>query len=69
MEIKIALFRGKGIRKTLNNNESWFVIADVVGILTDSSDPAILRMCAVAMPSGIGGVGALRKSYLSREEA
>lgn len=38
METKIALFRGKGIRKTLHNNEWWFVITDVVGVLTDSAD-------------------------------
>ena len=40
METKIALFRGKGIRKTLHNNEWWFVITDVVGVLTDSADPS-----------------------------
>jgi len=40
METKIALFRGSGIRKTLHNNEWWFVIDDVVGVLTDSADPS-----------------------------
>ena len=40
METKIALFRGRGIRKTLHNNEWWFVIADAVGVLTDSADPS-----------------------------
>ena len=39
METKIALFRGKGIRKTLNNNEWWFVVEDVVLALIDSKDP------------------------------
>ncbi len=39
METKIALFRDKGIRKTLHKNEWWFVIDDVVGVLTDSADP------------------------------
>jgi prophage antirepressor-like protein len=38
-ENHIAIFRGKEIRKTIHNNEWWFVIADVVGILTDSVDP------------------------------
>ena len=33
---KIALFRGKKIRKTIFNNEWWFVIADVIEALTDS---------------------------------
>jgi hypothetical protein len=40
METKIALFRGKGIRKTLHKNEWWFVITDVVSVLTDSMDPS-----------------------------
>ncbi|MCJ7482085.1 MAG: Bro-N domain-containing protein [Thermodesulfovibrionales bacterium] len=39
METKIAVFKGKSIRKTLFNNEWWFVIEDVVLVLTDSSDP------------------------------
>jgi DNA-damage-inducible protein D len=40
METKIALFRGKGIRKTLHNNEWWwFVVEDVVLALIDSKDP------------------------------
>ncbi|OJI07658.1 hypothetical protein BK004_01080 [bacterium CG10_46_32] len=37
---KIALFKGKQIRKTLHNNEWWFAINDVIESLTDSSDPA-----------------------------
>jgi prophage antirepressor-like protein len=36
---KIALFKGKGIRKTLYNNEWWFVIVDVIAALTDSAQP------------------------------
>jgi len=36
---KIALFKGKGIRKTLYNNEWWFVLEDVVLALIDSTDP------------------------------
>ncbi|MEI6609558.1 MAG: Bro-N domain-containing protein [Deltaproteobacteria bacterium] len=39
METKIALFRGKGIRKKLNNDEWWFVVEDVVLALIDSKDP------------------------------
>ncbi|MBI5699052.1 Bro-N domain-containing protein [Candidatus Saganbacteria bacterium] len=35
----IAIFRGKEIRKTIHKNEWWFVIADVVEVLTDSVDP------------------------------
>jgi len=33
---KIAVFKGKAIRKTINNNEWWFSVVDVVEALTDS---------------------------------
>ncbi|MDO8526316.1 MAG: Bro-N domain-containing protein [Deltaproteobacteria bacterium] len=36
METKIAIFRGKKIRKTLHNNEWYFVVEDVVSALIDS---------------------------------
>jgi len=36
---KIALFKGKEIRRTLHNGEWWFVIVDVVVALTDSAQP------------------------------
>jgi len=36
---KIALFKGKQIRRTLHNGEWWFVIADVVVALTGSAQP------------------------------
>jgi prophage antirepressor-like protein len=39
-DTKIALFKGKGIRKTIYNNEWWFVINDIIEVLTDSLDPA-----------------------------
>lgn len=39
METNIAVFRGKGIRKTIHKNEWWFSISDVVEALTDSTDP------------------------------
>lgn len=39
METKIAIFKGKKIRKIIHNNEWWFSITDVVEALTDSSDP------------------------------
>ncbi len=37
---KIAIFRRKEIRKTIYQNEWWFVVNDVVKVLTDSPDPA-----------------------------
>ena len=38
METKIAVFRGKQVRRTIHKNEWWFSIADVVEALTDSAD-------------------------------
>ena len=37
---KISIFKGKKVRKTIHNNEWWFVVNDVVEALTDSRDPA-----------------------------
>jgi DNA-damage-inducible protein D len=39
-ETKIAIFKGKEIRKTIHENEWWFVIEDVVAVLTDSVQPS-----------------------------
>lgn len=39
-DTKIAIFKGRKIRKTLYQNEWWFVINDVIVSLTDSVDPA-----------------------------
>ncbi len=36
---KIAVFKGKKVRKTIHNNEWWFVIVDVIEVLTDSTNP------------------------------
>src|SRR3990167_9865769 len=35
---KIAIFQKKEIRKTIHNNEWWFVVEDVVLALTDSAN-------------------------------
>ena len=35
---KIAVFRGKQIRKTLHNDEWWFSVVDICGALTESTD-------------------------------
>lgn len=37
--IRIAVFKGKEIRKSLHNNEWWFSVVDIVAALTDSIDP------------------------------
>ena len=39
MTTKIVLFQGRDIRKTLHENEWWFVVEDIVIVLTNSSDP------------------------------
>ena len=39
MDTKIALFRGRSVRKTLHNDEWWFVVEDMVSALIDSKDP------------------------------
>lgn len=36
----ISIFKGKNVRKTLYNNEWWFSVVDVVGVLTDSVEPS-----------------------------
>ncbi len=39
VEIKIAVFKGKEVRKTIHNNEWWFSVVDVIAVLTDSDNP------------------------------
>ena len=39
METKLVVFKDKQIRRTLQNNEWWFVVEDVVLALIDSKDP------------------------------
>jgi prophage antirepressor-like protein len=36
---KVALFKGKRIRKTLSQGEWWFSVVDVIEALTDISNP------------------------------
>ncbi len=35
---KVAIFKGKQIRKVIHNNEWWFSVVDVCGVLADSVD-------------------------------
>jgi len=39
MDTRIAIFRGKEIRKILFENEWYFSIVDVIAVLTDSDKP------------------------------
>ena len=41
MDTKIAVFKGKNIRRILHNNEWWFSVIDVVEVLTDSLKPRV----------------------------
>lgn len=36
---KLAIFRGKKIRKTIHNNEWWFSVVDVIATLSESTNP------------------------------
>ena len=38
MKSNIAIFKGKEIRKTIHNDEWWFSVVDVCGVLTESTD-------------------------------
>jgi DNA-damage-inducible protein D len=37
-ETRIAVFRGREVRKTIHQDEWWFVVEDVIAVLTDSAD-------------------------------
>ncbi|MBU0675198.1 MAG: Bro-N domain-containing protein [Proteobacteria bacterium] len=39
MENKLVVFKGKEIRRIFHNNEWWFSVIDVVGVLSDSNNP------------------------------
>lgn len=39
IETKIAIFKGKEIRKIIYNNEWWFSVVDVIEALTESERP------------------------------
>jgi len=39
-EARIALFQKREIRRTMHNNEWWFVITDIIAALTDAAYPS-----------------------------
>ena len=39
IETRIALFKGKEIRKIIYNDEWWFSVVDIIEVLTDSKNP------------------------------
>jgi len=37
---KVAIFQKREVRRVFHENEWWFVINDVISVLTDSANPA-----------------------------
>jgi DNA-damage-inducible protein D len=37
---RVALFQKRQIRRTMHHDEWWFVITDIIAVLTDSADPS-----------------------------
>ncbi|MBS3124286.1 hypothetical protein J4437_06695 [Candidatus Woesearchaeota archaeon] len=35
----LVIFQGKNVRRTWFNDEWWFVVEDIIFVLTDSKDP------------------------------
>ncbi len=61
---KIALFKGKEIRKTLYQNEWWFSVVDVIEALTDSINP---RDYWFKMKIRVGEEGGFQLSTICRQ--
>jgi prophage antirepressor-like protein len=53
---KIALFKGKQIRKTLHQKEWWFSVIDVIEALTDSEQPSKYWTAMKARVNGDDGI-------------
>jgi len=39
-QARVTLFQRREIRRTMHNNEWWFVITDIIAALTDSTEPS-----------------------------
>ena len=61
---KIALFKGKKIRKTIYQNEWWFSVVDVVEALTDSDRPSVYW---TAMKARVKDEGDFQLSTICRQ--
>jgi len=61
---QISIFKGKGIRKVLHQNEWWFSVVDVVSVLTDSNQP---RKYWTAMKARVSDVEELQLSTICRQ--
>jgi len=62
-ENKLAIFRGKEVRRIIYQNEWWFSVVDVVRVLTDSSKPKVYW---VAMKARIKIEGGIQPSTICR---
>jgi hypothetical protein len=54
MKMHLVVFNDKQIRRTLHNNEWWFVVTDVVAALTDSVNPSDYIKKMRRRDSGLG---------------
>ena len=61
---KIALFKGKKIRKMLFQNEWWFSVVDVIEALTDSDRPSVYW---TAMKARVKGEDGFQLSTICRQ--
>ena len=61
---RVALFKGKKIRKTLFQNEWWFSVVDVIGALTDSDRPSVYW---TAMKARVKNEGEFQLSTICRQ--
>ncbi len=61
---RVALFKGKKIRKTLFQNEWWFSVVDVIEALTDSDRPSVYW---TAMKARVKNEGEFQLSTICRQ--
>lgn len=61
---KVAVFKGKKIRKTLYKNAWWFSVVDIVEALTDSAKP---RVYWNAMKTRVKGEAGIELSTICRQ--
>jgi prophage antirepressor-like protein len=53
---KVAIFKGKQIRKTIYKNEWWFSVVDVIRALIDSDRPSVYWTAMKARVKGEAGI-------------
>jgi len=63
-EVKMAIFKGKEIRKIIHQNEWWFSVVDVVEVLTDSDRPSVYW---TAMKARVKEEGEFQLSTICRQ--